>query len=409
MYRSRYARGVTSPPAPASPTQATPTTGHAPQSGTPRSRGRLDRVPTPSSSQSRPWTRAVVATGLAALLLLGSAGCTDSAPDPNAVAVPPPDPNATALPPSTPEAEPQLPPSTPPASSPAPTGSPATEDPATSPEALEDDPEPTTLGTFPVESIPEASGIAASSIDPDRLWLLDDGPGTTSVWAIRTDGTVLGEVTMAGVEGVDTEALAVAPCTTTDPQPCIWVGDIGDNLPAHDAIRVHRFPEPATVDGPATVEVTTAAFTYPDGPVNAESMVIGPDARPWILTREEDVTRLFAPTTFADGPLEQLATMEIPVPRLPLLAMFAGLVVTDAARHPDDGRLLLRTYDSAVVLTPPSPDADPATIADWTVEEVPTAAEPQGEAITWLPASGDRPPGYATVSEGTGTISFVPR
>ena len=365
--------------------------------------GTLDRVPLPSSLQPRPRARNVVAAVLVTLFLATAAGCTDSAPDPDAVAVAPPDPNATALPASTPpqptaststpEDEPQAPPSTPAASTPEP----------------DEDPQPTTLGTFPVETIPEASGIAASGIDPDRLWLLDDGPGTTAVWATSTDGTVLGEVTMAGVEGVDTEALAVAPCSTTDPQPCIWVGDIGDNLPAHDAIRVHRFPEPTTVDGPATVDVTTAAFGYPDGPVNAEAMVIGPDARPWILTREEDITRLFAPAAFADGPLEQVATMDIPVPRLPLLAMFAGLLVTDASRHPDDGRLLLRTYDSAVVLTPPSPDADPATIADWTVEEVVTASEPQGEAITWLPASSDRPAGYATVSEGTGTISFVPR
>ena len=322
-----------------------------------------------------------------ALLVLAAACGTPLVADPSPTATPgPPDPLATAVP-----VEPTT----------VPPGS-ATLEPSADPEPAE----PVLLGTFPVEIAPEASGITASAAAPGAFWLLDDGPGTTAVVAVGSDGAHLGTTTMNGVEGRDTEALSLAPCGAEDPARCLYVGDIGDNNANHDQIRVHRFAEPDPA-GDRTVEVTTATFTYPDGPHNAEAMVVGPDGLPVVLTKEEDRVGVYRATAFGDGALESLGDLPLPDPATPSLSLFVGVVVTDASLSPDGRDLLVRTYDHAVRFTAPEGPADLAAVASWTATEVAMPIEPQGEAITWADLPG-RPAGYVTASEGTGNLWFVP-
>ncbi len=270
--------------------------------------------------------------------------------------------------------------------------------------------DPVLLGRFDVgEDLQEVSGIAVSGIDPDRLWLLDDGPGTTAVVAVSRDGSRLGRVTMAGVEGRDTEAIAVGPCSAEDPTPCIYVGDIGDNTGSREAVQVHRFPEPATLDG-TPVPVQTATFTLPDGPVDAEAMVVGTDALPVLLTKEVGRTRVMAATVFADGVLQQVADIAIQPPASPVLTLFVDLAVTDAALSGDGTALLLRTYDHVLLLRDPQ-GTGLAGLAGWSTTEVPSTLEPQGEAVTWLPGpdgtAGAPPAGFVTASEGIGDLWFT--
>ena len=59
---------------------------------------------------------------------------------------------------------------------------------------------------------PEASGIAASRLHPDLLYVLDDGPGTTSVLAISArDARVIVQIQRAQLTAGESEVLEKQP------------------------------------------------------------------------------------------------------------------------------------------------------------------------------------------------------
>jgi hypothetical protein len=261
---------------------------------------------------------------------------------------------------------------------------------------------PVLAGTFDVALASEASGLVVGRRDPDVLWILDDGPGTTSLLAVDRTGATLGVVEMAGVEGRDTEALAIGPCGPGDTAPCLYVGDVGDNAQVREDVQIHRFPEPSPDAG--TVEVTTATFTQRHVPRDVEGMVVDADGLPILFTKEQGLTRLVRPAAFADGPLEAFAAIPLPRPARPLLTTVVGLAVTAADLSPDGTRLLLRTYDSVLELTAPAGQHDLEGVSAWPIVELPAAAEAQGEAVAHLPDGG-----YATVSEGSGDIWIAER
>ncbi len=342
---------------------------------------------------SRPPS-ALLATALAAMVVVGCAAGGASPSEPPAWATAP---AVTATGPSPADQAPQ-PPTPSPTDPAAPTGGPPTA-------AACDDPlgcwgAPTVAATIPVELLPEVSGLAASRTTPGAWWVADDGAIST-VHLVTAEG-IVGTVTLDGFTAVDAEDLAAGPCGPDDPASCLYVGDTGDNVAARTSVRVARFPEPPAGDHVVTPEVIT--LTYPDGPVDAEALLVDRDGTPLIVTKQRDTAAVLAAPGFADGVAVHVADLPIPEPELPLRTMFVGLTVT--AADAVEGRVLIRTYDHAVEYVAP----DPATAAlaefpTWPHHEVPTASEPQGEAIAWLPDGS----GYATASESAPAVRLVTR
>jgi hypothetical protein len=283
---------------------------------------------------------------------------------------------------------------------------------------------PEHAGTFDVDLIDEASGLAASVRNPGVLYVLDDGPGAREVWAVRPEVGILGPVRVAGLVGEDTESLTVAPCGPGDPSSCVYVGDIGDNRRVREDVTVWRFPEPDLSAGLPAEPVAADAIRlrYPGtrpggGPVDAEALLVGSDGVPLIVTKEAGTSpeaggaapgaaRLLRAPGFADGVLTVIGPVPVPMPRRPLAAGVFGVVVTgaDAVRGPDGWRVALRTYDHLVEYVAPDPAAPLEDFPTWPVREIPSPFEPQGEAVTY---AADRC-GLYTVSEQVGTIWFVP-
>lgn len=302
-------------------------------------------------------------------------------------------------------------------------GSPAPE--ASAPGATTPAPEPTCddplgcygppehVGTFDVAAVPEASGLAASRVTDDVLYLLDDAPGTTGVHVVRTDGTALGFLEVAGMDTRDGESLAVGPCGPDRAEPwCLYVGDIGDNARAREHVVVHRVPEPDLAGGLPTgpVPADTARLRYPDGPHDAEALLVDDAGRVHLVTkarydreaRTTGETRLYRAEAFADGVMTDLGPLPVPAPRAPAQSLFVGEVVTGGDHH--DGRVLLRTYDAVFEYAAPDGERDLAGLATWTVREVPAAFEPQSEALTFA-ADGC---GFLTAGEAVGDLWLVP-
>lgn len=266
---------------------------------------------------------------------------------------------------------------------------------------------PVRLGLFDAELVPEASGLAVSRMDPTVLYLLDDGPGTSQVWAVRRDGEMLGAIGVQGLDGSDTEALAVGVCSRDDEAPCVYVGDIGDNRRSRDHVAVHRFAEPDLTDGVPAAGVPADAITlrYPDGPHDAEALFLDGEGALYIVTkapfdretRSSGPTHVYRATSFADGELEPLGALDLPQPPESLHAQMVGNVVTGADAV--DGTVVLRTYDQVLFLR----GDDMAALASWEVDALPSPFEMQSEAIA-LDVDGC---GYLTVGEQVGDIWLV--
>jgi hypothetical protein len=269
---------------------------------------------------------------------------------------------------------------------------------------------PQRTGDFDVTRVTEASGLAASARNRDLLWLLDDGPGTAGVEVLRPDGELLGSVTVEGLDGVDTEDLAVAPC---DGESCVWIADTGDNRGSRDHVEIVRFREPDLAAGlpaaPAPAE--RMVLRYPDGPHDAEALLVDAAGTTVLLvtkapfdpeTGQTGATRVYAAAGFGDQVLTDLGELVVPPASSPLAAAFVGAGVTGGSARP--GRVLLRTYDHVVEYVAPTPDAPLTTLPSWAAHEVPSPRLPQPEAVAWA-ADGC---GYWLVSEGSGEVWRVP-
>lgn len=241
----------------------------------------------------------------------------------------------------------------------------------------------------------------SSARHDDVLYLVDDGPGTTGVLAISAENArTLGRLEVQGLSGTDTEALAAGSCTP-DPGRCIYIGDIGDNTRRRDTVVVHRFREPAQIDGPAAVAGTRVTLRYPDGPHDAEALLVDAQGRLGIITKgdQEQAPRLFVASEFRNATLADRGHVDVPLPALPLAAAAVGNVVTGADWAP--GRVALRTYDAIFEYRAPEGRGGLRRFARWPVTEVPAAAEAQGEAVAY----GSDGCTLFTVSEGSGALT----
>lgn len=119
----------------------------------------------------------------------------------------------------------------------------------------------------------ELSGLAASQRHPGVLYGINDSGGDPVVFAIDSDGNTAARLTLAGLPARDWEA--IAPGRDSSGNPVLWIGDIGDNLGNEDRVRIVRITEPAML---ADQEVAWESFWvgYPDGPHNAEALVVDP-------------------------------------------------------------------------------------------------------------------------------------
>ena len=151
--------------------------------------------------------------------------------------------------------------------------------------------------TVRLRDLPEASGVASSHRTPGVFWALNDS-GDPVIFVLDQQGAVKGRVRVTGAKVDDWEDIAVGPC----PQgSCVYLADIGDNSGDRKNITLYRVAEPAPED-PATRPVEVFHAEYPDGPHDAESLLV---------TRESDV---FLVTKGDPGPV---ALYQFPRPLAP--------------------------------------------------------------------------------------------
>ena len=188
-----------------------------------------------------------------------------------------------------------------------------------------------------VEKLPdlaEASGVAASRVVAGRLWSLNDS-GDPVLLALSDQGAVTGRVRLSGVVVDDWEAISVGPCPSGS---CLYVADIGDNKADRKQVTVYRVPEPEKATEAVAVSDVFHA-TYPDGPHDAEALLVTPKGDVFIVTKDVRAMYRF-PSGMRPGATVKLERVGNPGGSGP---MKADARITDGAVSPNGAWVVLRT------------------------------------------------------------------
>jgi hypothetical protein len=203
---------------------------------------------------------------------------------------------------------------------------------------------PKRLFTIRDERIKESSGLAKSVKHDGTYYTVNDSGDTARVFAIDTTGKVKA-VLRFNAKVTDVEALGV------DRDGTIYIADIGDNKANRDQVEIYTIPEPDVLQDQDNVKYHQFDFAYPDGPHDAETLLIEPGtSQLYIVTKALKGTGAIyaappAPSREGTNELSKLA----PAP--------SG-VITDGTFLPDGQRAVLRTYtDVATVAWGDTPTA----------------------------------------------------
>ncbi|MBO0878137.1 MAG: hypothetical protein J2P19_32595 [Pseudonocardia sp.] len=234
---------------------------------------------------------------------------------------------------------------------------------------------PTSLCTVTDPRLAELSGLVTDG--GDRRWAIVDSGRRVQVFELGQDCSVRGVLT-GSADPYDVEDLARAPDGT------FWLADTGDNRRARDTVAMITLA-PA---GTATVH----RMRYPDGPHDAEAVLLGRDGVPLVVTKDPiapaGVYRPERPIVPGSKDAEPIPLRRVGEVSLPAsdtiggpIGAFGARTVTGGATTPDGRVVALRTYTDAWLFA--APDGDLVAALRGAPVRVPLPGEPQGEAIAF--------------------------
>ncbi len=250
---------------------------------------------------------------------------------------------------------------------------------------------PTSQCSITDPEIDELSGLVA--LPGGDLLLVEDSapeprPGATSVLMYRLDSTC---AVQDGVVDFDQDPRDIEDLAFQD--NTVWFADIGDNGMSRANIALI-----AVAYDPAQPQADSGApevfrLGYPDGPHDAEALLLAPDGIPYIVTKElsgrSGVYRPAGPLDpAAEVAMEKVAELEFAMTGTPggPVGRAGQVLVTGGAVAADGTHIALRTYTDAYVWTLAGNDVARALQSD-PIAVIALPDAPQGEAISFAPDS----------------------
>ena len=245
----------------------------------------------------------------------------------------------------------------------------------------------------------EISGIAASGINKDIYYVHNDSGDTSRFFAIKPSGNVKSIIYFNGdptqKSGVaDCEDIAVGPGPVKG-KSYVYMGDIGDNDAVRKYVAVYRIEEKTAWAKDSLAKASAAAihFIYPDGPKDAETLMIDPIGRLiYIVSKRQDsVTVYTSPLDYKPNEtrvLTKRCRLFFPGYRL-----FKWITAGDISK--DGKQILIKGYTKVFYWKRQGDEPVWKTLQK-PPRILPYIQEKQGEAIGFTPDSK----GYYTTSEG---------
>lgn len=246
------------------------------------------------------------------------------------------------------------------------------------------------LGQIEDNRLNEISGMDNSQINKDVFWLHNDSGDSAQIFAIDNKGKHLGKFSLKNIENRDWEDITVGP-GSSDGQSYIYIGEIGDNESIYAVKYIYKIKEPQInfdkVPYDSIIhDVEMIAYKYPDGPRDAETLMIDPLTMNLIIVskREESVhvyMLLFPQNTDSINIPQQIST-------LPITQVTGGDISNSGKK------IIMKNYDN-IYYWLRKPGQSLRDAFSQFPEHLTYIVEPQGEAICW---SNDEK-GYFTLSE----------
>ena len=159
-------------------------------------------------------------------------------------------------------------------------------------------------GRLQDKAMDEISGIAASAIHSGIYYVHNDSGDTSRFFAITPDGKIKSVIYYKGdpkerLGAVDCEDIAVGPGPVKG-KSYVYMGDIGDNGGIRKYITVYRMQEQPSWIGKDSIINANAVpvhFRYPDGPKDAETLMIDPiEKLIYIVSKRADSVTVYTST-----------------------------------------------------------------------------------------------------------------
>ena len=226
----------------------------------------------------------------------------------------------------------------------------------------------------------EASGLVASLRFPGSMWTHNDSGSDPEVFLIDSTGNSQGVIILENITNRDFEDIARFENT-------IYVADIGDNRGVRDEVSIISFTEPQTLGNQSITPSAIYRMTYPDGPRDAETLLVDPFTRDWyIITKREASVRVYR-YAHPQDPTVVKELERIPG-QLPMTSVVGGDV------SPDGSEILVKSYDVVYYWKRQGNEPLSVTLMRAPIA-VPYETEPQGEAIAFTLSRS----GYVTTTE----------
>lgn len=248
----------------------------------------------------------------------------------------------------------------------------------------------TILGIVDSNHLTELSGIVASRQHPGRLWVHNDSGDQPRLYCLNNQAKLIATYTVTGARARDWEDIAMGPGPLAS-NDYIYIGDIGDNRARRDHVVVYRVPEPnfTATNTPISGQTAPAqaqALTYPDGPHDAETLLVDPlSGDIYLISKRQWHARIYRAAA-------------VPWSQTPKKMEFCGKCsmgfITGGDISPDGRWIVLRNPTQAWLW--PHPENTPL----WQCffghpQPITLLPEPQGEAICFSPDAQ----GLYTISE----------
>lgn len=256
------------------------------------------------------------------------------------------------------------------------------------------------------DHLQEISGIVASRKSPGLFWLHNDSGDSARVYALTSDGRAAGSIEIPR-KAFDFEDIALERRQGAPDR--IYVADTGDNLAVRkNGVFVHRFDEPTrgalleVAPGSLQVDrVETMRLHFPDGPQNAEALLVDSHSGEIIL-----ITRphMAPPEIYGVSEFTEEATLRH-LGTITLQTSGHDFQIVTAADISADGRwLLLRSYSDILAFPRPAGESILQALLGKGCRIQP-AFENQGEAIAFV--TPERPQGLGRKAEKEPIPDFV--
>lgn len=138
----------------------------------------------------------------------------------------------------------------------------------------------------------EASGITDSKANPGALWVQQDGGNPAELILLSHTAQLLKKIPFKGITNRDWEDITLAAGPDAG-RNYLYLAETGDNTAVYGTYVIYRMEEPlATTD--TVRQVDAISFQYPDGPHDAEAILVEPGTlHIYIITKRDAKSRIY--------------------------------------------------------------------------------------------------------------------